>query len=93
MAHLLANPKIKFKMKKLLLVISIVTIGFSANAQSSEKNILSINSIYFDTGIIPGVHGFVNYDEVYIKEKEYLGLVEQDLELAVCFCLKVALED
>ena len=57
-------------MKKILLVISIVTIGFSANAQSSEKNILSKNSIYFDTGIILGVHAFVNYERsIYQGEK------------------------
>jgi hypothetical protein len=66
----LNNPKIKFKMKKILLVISIVTIGFSANAQSSEKNILSKNSIYFDTGIIPGIHAFVNYERsIYQGER------------------------
>jgi len=57
-------------MKKILLVISIVTIGFSANAQSSEKNILSKNSIYFDTGLIPGIHAFVNYERsIYQGER------------------------
>ena len=57
-------------MKKLLLVLSILTIGFSTNAQSSEKNILSKNSIYFDTGLIPGIHAFVNYERsIYQGEK------------------------
>jgi hypothetical protein len=66
----LTYPKIKFKMKKILLLISIVTIGFSANAQSSEKNILSKNSIYFDAGLIPGIHAFVNYERsIYQGER------------------------
>ena len=57
-------------MKKLLLVLSILTIGFSANAQLSEKNILSKNSIYFDTGLIPGIHAFVNYERsIYQGER------------------------
>ena len=57
-------------MKKLLLVLSILTIGFSTNAQSSEKNILSKNSIYFDTGLIPGIHAFVNYERsIYQGER------------------------
>ncbi|MFT5669039.1 MAG: hypothetical protein ACI9DK_003250 [Vicingaceae bacterium] len=54
-------------MKKLLLVIIIVTIGFSANAQSSEQNEMSRNSIYFDTGVIPGVHAFVNYERSFYQ--------------------------
>ena len=57
-------------MKKLLLVITILSVGFSANAQSPEKNELSKNSIYFDTGIIPGVHAFVNYERSLYQGKK-----------------------
>jgi hypothetical protein len=41
-------------MKKRLLTILLITIGFSANAQSSEENGMRKNSIYFDTGLMPG---------------------------------------
>ena len=57
-------------MKKLLLVITILSVGFSANAQSLEKNKMSKNSIYFDTGIIPGVHAFVNYERSIYQGKK-----------------------
>jgi hypothetical protein len=57
-------------MKTLVLVIIIVTIGFFANAQSSEQNEMSKNSIYFDTGIIPGVHAFVNYERSLYQGKK-----------------------
>jgi hypothetical protein len=57
-------------MKKLLLVITILSVGFSANAQSLEKNKMSKNSIYFDTGIIPGIHAFVNYERSLYQGKK-----------------------
>jgi hypothetical protein len=57
-------------MKKLVLVITILSGLFSANAQSLEKNEMSKNSIYFDTGIVPGVHAFVNYERSLYQGKK-----------------------
>ncbi len=57
-------------MKKLLLAILLVTMGFSANAQNSEENEMRKNSIYFDTGLIPGFHAFVNYERSFYQGKK-----------------------
>tara|TARA_B110000240_G_scaffold171907_1_gene196571 strand:+ start:43 stop:495 length:453 start_codon:yes stop_codon:yes gene_type:complete len=57
-------------MKKLVLVITILSGLFSANAQSLEKNEMRKNSIYFDTGIVPGVHAFVNYERSLYQGKK-----------------------
>jgi hypothetical protein len=79
-------------MKKRLLTILLVTIGFSANAQSSKENEMRKNSIYFDTGFIPGFHAFVNYECSFHQGKKSLGLVEWKLDMVVLFLLVVALE-
>jgi hypothetical protein len=57
------------KIKKRLLAILLVTIGFSAYAQHSEENEMRKNSIYFDTGVIPGYHAFVNYERSFHQGK------------------------
>jgi hypothetical protein len=57
-------------MEKLLLAILLVIIGFSANVQSSEQNEMRKNSIYFDTGFIPGFHAFVNYERSVYQGKK-----------------------
>jgi hypothetical protein len=57
-------------MKKRLLTILLITIGFSANAQSSEENEMPKNSIYFDMGLIPGYHAFVNYERNFYEGKK-----------------------
>jgi hypothetical protein len=57
-------------MKKRLLTILLITIGFSANAQSSEENGMRENSIYFDAGLMPGYHAFVNYERGFYEGKK-----------------------
>lgn len=57
-------------MKKLLLAVIIGIIGLSANAQTSEQNEMSKNSIYFDTGLMPGIHVFVNYERSLYQGKK-----------------------
>jgi hypothetical protein len=58
-------------MKKLLLAILLVTVCFSADAQSSEENEMRKNSIYFDTGFIPGFHAFINYERSFYQGKKF----------------------
>lgn len=57
-------------MKKVLLVITILTFGFTLNAQSNGTNELSKNSVYFDTGQVPGVHAFINYERSLYQGKK-----------------------
>jgi hypothetical protein len=57
-------------MKKLLLVITILTFALNLNAQSNDTNELSKNSVYLDTGLGYGGQVSINYErQIYSGEK------------------------
>jgi len=58
-----------FKNIVLIFILSTL-VNISAKAQSEVVNTSSTNNVYFDTGIFPGAHIFINYErKVHVLAK------------------------
>tara|TARA_B110000046_G_scaffold23995_1_gene23109 strand:- start:89 stop:562 length:474 start_codon:yes stop_codon:yes gene_type:complete len=67
------KKKVSFFKNIVLIFILSTLVNISAKAQSEVVNTSSKNNVYFDTGIFPGAHIFMNYERK-VHESDKISL-------------------